>query len=245
MEKLSKIILGMVAVAITIKIIAFTIKPTAMEAVGTGFIVDKQGIIVTANHMTAGFNTIYVYFKGIKYEAKLIARDKSNDIALLKILPVDSDTYALRYDIRAGEPVYAIGYPNPDILGYKLKISKGKVIVPYFSQYILSNIWTIGGNSGGPVVDKYGNAVGVMVANLNSQSGSTTSFIAPAIFIKQLIDKVNYVWSYDIGKKIYLSMNIVFSSAISIQRAQTSIFYTEGQLGAQALTKTVLIVSGN
>ncbi len=170
---------------------------------GTGFIITTDGMIVTNKHVVESDSASYTVLlnDGTQYEAKVIARDDINDIAIIKIdsdnLPVldmgDSD------QIKIGQTVIAIG----NTLGeYKNTVTKGVVSginrrvtagVSYgYSEVIEEAIQTDAainpGNSGGPLLDLFGKVIGVNTAV--SQEGQLIGFAIPINLVKNVIESV-------------------------------------------------------
>lgn len=97
---------------------------------GTGFIVSTDGYIATNHHVIDGATSIQVRLKGGKVlPAKLIRVDKKNDLAIIKIsgegyrsLPIQSSS-----NIKRGEKVYAIGFPQTQFQGIEPKLTDGLI----------------------------------------------------------------------------------------------------------------------
>ncbi|WP_415320117.1 serine protease [Candidatus Pelagibacter sp. Uisw_092] len=136
---------------------------------GTGFIVSKQGHIITNNHVVDSCNTMKVTFNGNEVDAKTLAVDKMNDIAILKanikpesIFPVSND------DVSLLEDVVVAGYPLGKRVSSAIKTHKGVVTALAGAGDNYSNFQTDAsinqGNSGGPIMNQKGNIVGIAVA---------------------------------------------------------------------------------
>jgi S1-C subfamily serine protease len=136
---------------------------------GTGFIVSKQGHIITNNHVVDSCNTMKVAFNGNEVDAKTLAVDKMNDIAILKanikpesIFPVSND------DVSLLEDVVVAGYPLGKRVSSAIKTHKGVVTALAGAGDNYSNFQTDAsinqGNSGGPIMNQKGNIVGIAVA---------------------------------------------------------------------------------
>ena len=136
---------------------------------GSGFFVSKKGHIVTNFHVIDNCNVVKVNFKGKQVNTKIIAIDKKNDLAIIqtdinpsKVLPVSNKDVTLLQD------VIVAGYPLGKNISSAIKMHKGSVtaLTGYEDNY--SNFQTDAtinqGNSGGPIIDKYGNVVGIAVA---------------------------------------------------------------------------------
>jgi serine protease Do len=135
---------------------------------GSGFIIDRDGYIVTNNHVVDGADTIKVVLKDeTEYPAKVIGRDPVTDIALIKIEAKGNlPTVALGSsdDLKVGEWVTAIG--SPFGLQYSVTAgivsAKGRAIGsgPY-DDFIQTDASINPGNSGGPLINMKGEVVGI------------------------------------------------------------------------------------
>ncbi len=171
---------------------------------GSGVIIREDGYIVTNNHVIDGADKIEVTLNNNqKYQAVLVGTDPATDVALLKIdaegLPVipfgDSDK------LRLGEWVIAIGSPYDlrSTITAGIVSAKGRSMPNYSGEFkIESFIQTDAavnpGNSGGALVDKAGNLVGINTAII-SQTGSYTgySFAVPVNIVKKIVyDLMDY-----------------------------------------------------
>ena len=171
---------------------------------GSGVIIREDGYIVTNNHVIDGATKIEVTLNSNQtYPAKLVGTDPATDVALLKIeasgLPAipfgDSDK------LRLGEWVIAIGSPYDlrSTITAGIVSAKGRSMPNYTGEFkIESFIQTDAavnpGNSGGALVDKAGNLVGINTAII-SQTGSYTgySFAVPSNIVKKIVyDLMDY-----------------------------------------------------
>ena len=144
-------------------------------ASGSGFAISKDGYILTNNHVISGCQALNIHTNGKLISARLIASDPINDLALIKgsfkpktVFYINSSTPKLLDDI------YVAGYPFGYAISSSIKITKGIVsslsgIGNNFSQMQIDAAIQPG-NSGGPVLDKKGNVVGIAVAKLNMQA---------------------------------------------------------------------------
>ena len=140
-----------------------TIKTNTAQ--GTGFIISKEGYVVTNAHVLSGgifANAITAQKESIPM--KLIGYNQKLDIALLKITPQDSSLeFILSKDVEIGEKVIAIGNP----LGLSFSVSEGIVSAkdrPGINQmpgYIQTDAALNPGNSGGPLINDDGKVVGI------------------------------------------------------------------------------------
>jgi S1-C subfamily serine protease len=143
-------------------------------ASGTGFFVSPQGHIVTNEHVIDGCTETKVHMKGKMYPSIMLAKDVKNDLALLQISN-KPDTY---FELNKGNPellddIFVAGYPFGNRLSSSLKITRGIVssesgLADNFSE-IQIDAALQPGNSGGPILNEYGNVVGVAVAKLDAE----------------------------------------------------------------------------
>lgn len=134
---------------------------------GSGVVIDKDGKILTNNHVIDGLNEIYVVtYDGKAYRAKLLYSDKDIDLALIQIDRKDLPPIKLanEKDIKVGIDVLAIG--TPLFFGYRNTATKGIVSglnrpVDGVYTYLQTDAAINPGNSGGPLVNLYGELVGI------------------------------------------------------------------------------------
>jgi serine protease Do len=153
--------------------------PRRVNSLGSGFIIDPSGIVVTNNHVIADADEINVILNdGTKLPAELIGRDTKSDLALLRV-HTDKPLKAVKFGdsdkLRLGEWVIAIG--NPFSLGGT--VTAGIVSArnrdinsgPY-DNYIQTDAAINRGNSGGPLFNLNGDVVGVNTAIISPSGGS-------------------------------------------------------------------------
>ncbi len=167
------------------------------EGLGTGFIVDKDGTILTNNHVIAGANTVVVKLSNDKlYPARVVGKDPPTDIAVVKIeehglVPLslgDSDA------LDVGDWVVAIGNPfglshtvSAGIISAKGRTAKD---VPLgdpagYYNFLQTDASINPGNSGGPLLNLKGEVVGVNTAIRGNAQG--IGFAIPINMVKQLL----------------------------------------------------------
>ena len=140
-------------------------------ASGTGFIVSRDGHIVTNHHVIEGCAEVKVHKDGDVFKGKIIANDILNDLALIKsnfkpnvIFPLSDKNPSLLQDI------YVAGFPFGNAISSSVKVTKGVVSSESGIGNNYSNIQIDAalqpGNSGGPILDDYGNVIGVAMAKL-------------------------------------------------------------------------------
>jgi S1-C subfamily serine protease len=136
---------------------------------GSGFIVSNEGHIITNHHVIEGCNITKVSFKGNQLEAKVLAVDKMNDIAILKSNIKPENIFSVsNEDVSLLEDVVVAGYPLGKQVSSAIKTHKGVVTALAGAGDNYSNFQTDAsinaGNSGGPIMNQKGNIVGVAVA---------------------------------------------------------------------------------
>ena len=140
---------------------------------GTGFFI-TENVIATNNHVIAGAQWLTVKtVDGKIYDVTtVLASSEQPDLALLQIDGTGTPLKMNTHGIQEGEPVYCIGAP----MGIFPCISDGIVTksshMDLEVEYILSNFHSIGGNSGGPVLNAYGEVIGVVVGGMSDGTNS-------------------------------------------------------------------------
>ena len=172
--------------------------PRRVSSLGSGFVIDPTGIVVTNNHVIAEADEITVVFNdGARLKAEVVGRDTKTDIALLRIKP-DKPLKAVKFGdsekLRLGEWVVAIG--NPFSLGGT--VTAGIVSArnrdiqsgPY-DNYIQTDASINKGNSGGPLFNMNGEVIGINTAILSPTGGSVgIGFAVPASTAVPIIDQL-------------------------------------------------------
>jgi serine protease Do len=149
------------------------------QALGTGFIVDPDGWIVTNFHVAGKADSITVTLAdGRKFPAKLKGGDEKTDLALLKVesdKPLPYVSFGDATKVRVGQPVMAVG--NPFGLGGTVTTgivsARGRDIHSGpFDDYIQTDAAINRGNSGGPLFDMNGNVIGINTAIFSPSGGN-------------------------------------------------------------------------
>jgi len=165
------------------------------RSLGSGFIIDKEGYIVTNNHVIENADKIKVVLSNDKeFDAKIIGRDPYTDIALIKIKPKrdlpsvkigNSDT------LEVGEWVVAIGSPFglEHTVTAGIVSAKGRVIGsgPY-DNFIQTDASINPGNSGGPLLNMKGEVIGINTMII--AGGQGIGFAIPVNLAKGIIDQL-------------------------------------------------------
>ena len=171
-------------------------RPNAeMQALGSGFVIDPDGYIVTNNHVIEGAGEITVILHdGTRHTAKVKGRDPKTDLALLKIESSEELPYVRFGDsekAKVGDWVVAVG--NPFGLGGSVSAgiisARGRDIQagPY-DDYLQIDAPINRGNSGGPLFDASGKVVGINTAIFSPSGGSVgIGFAIPAALAEPVI----------------------------------------------------------
>ena len=143
-----------------------------MAKSGTGFFVTNDGRAITNAHVVRDCSEIHVGTgQGNFVDANLVARDTTNDLALLKVDFNSTHVASLRFAVRLGENVEAFGYPLSQVLATTGNFTTGNVTalagIGDDSRYIQISTPIQPGNSGGPLLDENGNLVGIVTSKLN------------------------------------------------------------------------------
>jgi serine protease Do len=162
------------------------------DSLGSGFIIHKNGYIVTNNHVVENATDIKVSLSDLEeFDAKVVGRDPQTEVALIKIeaqrdLPVaplgDSDK------LRVGDWVIAIG--NPFGLGQTVTAgiasAKGRIIgAGAYDDFIQTDASINPGNSGGPLLNLHGEVIGINTAIV--ATGQGISFAIPINLAKEVL----------------------------------------------------------
>jgi hypothetical protein len=151
-----------------------------LDSTGSGFILTNSGYIATNHHVIAGATTLGVHIPGQEkpVPARVVADDPDNDLAIVKVDgPVGNAPIAFvePKDVKVGQDVVVFGYPLGFTLGQTVRVSTGTMSSLYGPRDN-PNLYQISapiqpGNSGGPVFNKDGQLVGVVVSQfVNAQN---------------------------------------------------------------------------
>ncbi|WP_295543442.1 trypsin-like peptidase domain-containing protein [uncultured Thiohalocapsa sp.] len=148
--------------------------PEGPALAGTGFFVNRQGHLLTNQHVVEDCSSLAVQLPGGQQPAALIAEDDANDLAVLSVDATQAAVAPLRRsNAELGETVLVAGYPLRGLLG-DINVTAGEVSatsgVQRDRRYLQISAPVQKGNSGGPLLDASGAVVGVVVAKLNAMT---------------------------------------------------------------------------
>ena len=157
---------------------------------GTGFLIDGNGYLITNAHVLKGRTIIATNDKGQQFLAKLCMKDPDRDIAVLKIedkdfKPFASLPYRINKSVNLAEPIYTMGYPKDEIVYSEGYLSSETGIKSDTLTYQIS-IAADHGNSGGPVLNKNGDIIGI----LTEKSNGGAVFALKSLYIFKTVEKL-------------------------------------------------------
>ena len=157
---------------------------------GTGFLIDGKGYLITNAHVLKGKTIIATNDKGQQFLAKVCMKDEVRDIAVLKIddkdfKPYTSLPYSINRSVTLAEPIYTMGYPKDEIVYSEGYLSSETGFHSDTLTYQIS-IAAEHGNSGGPVLNKNGDVIGI----LTDKSEGGAVFAVKSFYIFMAVDNL-------------------------------------------------------
>jgi S1-C subfamily serine protease len=157
-------------------------------SMGSGFVVDPNGFIVSAQHIFDGGGAPgIIMFGSEQMPASIVASDRASDIVILKVNRTGLPTIPLGNSsvLRQGDEVLVMGYPRVEALGvYDSTVTRG-IVGSLRADAIQLDAAMNPGNSGGPVLNLGGEAVGVAVATLREAMG--INFAVPINSVRSIL----------------------------------------------------------
>lgn len=171
---------------------------------GTAWLGPK-GYLVTANHVVEGATSLELAQDGKRVgHAEVVVLDPANDIAILRPTFLDGPHIAIPLSgapALLGEHVFTLGYPAPDLLGLALKMTSGEVSAlsggdlqsnrTDDARFLQISVPVQSGNSGGPVIDRSGRAVGIVISKLNmageDEVAQNVNFALKIAYVRNLL----------------------------------------------------------
>jgi serine protease Do len=173
-------------------------RPRNANSLGSGFVIDADGTVITNNHVIDGADEIEVIFNdGRRLKAELVGKDAKTDIAVLKVksdTPLPFVEFGSSADLRVGDWVMAIGNPfglgGTVTLGIVSAMNRNINAGPY-DDFIQTDASINRGNSGGPLFSMNGRVVGVNTAIISPSGGSIgIGFSVPSATARSVIDQL-------------------------------------------------------
>jgi serine protease Do len=169
--------------------------PHEVTSLGSGFIIDPAGYIVTNNHVIEGAKEITVYLQNnIEYKAKLVGHDPKTDLALLKIdapTPLSAVDWGDSDKARIGDWVLAIGNPfglGGTVTAGIVSARQRDINAGPYDDFIQTDAPINRGNSGGPMFDMDGKVIGINTAIFSPSGGSIgIGFALPSSLAKGIV----------------------------------------------------------
>jgi len=168
------------------------------QGLGSGFIVDKKGIVLTNNHVVAGADEVKVQLAdGRSFAARVEGSDPATDVAVVRITKPPGDLRAVTVGdsdkVRVGDYVLAIG--NPLGLGQTVTMgivsAKNRAIgLGVYEDFIQTDAAINQGNSGGPLFNFDGAVIGINSAILNPAMAMNVGFAIPINLARQIADQL-------------------------------------------------------
>jgi S1-C subfamily serine protease len=221
----------------------FDIFPQAQRgtSTGSGFVIDESGDILTNAHVVEGATKVTVDLGDKTYDAKIVGRDTSSDVALLKVGADKSALHPLGFgnssELQVGDPVVAIGNP----FGLDRTVTTGivsalqrKIEAPngFSIEHVIQTDAAINpGNSGGPLLDGRGRVIGInsQIATAGGSGNIGIGFAIPINTAKKIADQLKKqgsvqhaylgITGVSITSAMSQSLNLPTDQGVLIQRA--------------------------
>jgi serine protease Do len=168
------------------------------NSLGSGFVIDPSGIVITNNHVIADANEVTVILTdGQKLKAEVVGKDEKVDVAVLRVKP-DKPLKAVKFGdsekMRVGDWVVAVGNP----FGLGGTVTAGIISARHrnidsgpYDNYFQTDAAINKGNSGGPLFNMAGEVIGINTAILSPSGGSIgIGFATPAATVLPVIDQL-------------------------------------------------------
>lgn len=169
-------------------------------SLGSGFVMDEEGLIITNNHVITDATEIFVKFDtGKEYSAEVLGRDPETDIAILKIINTKDKFKPIQMadsdNIDVGQWAIAIGNPfglnSTMTLGIISATGRSGYGLERYEDFIQTDAAINPGNSGGPLIDIYGKVIGVNTAIISNSGGSVgLGFAIPINIVKKVTESI-------------------------------------------------------
>jgi serine protease Do len=179
-------------------------QPERQEALGSGFIVDKSGIVLTNNHVVAGADEVVVKLADNRLlAARVLGSDPPTDVAVVRLDKPPRDLQAVTQGdsdrVRVGDYVLAIGNPlgmgqtvTMGIVSAKNRVIGEKLgdVDPRYEDFIQTDAAINQGNSGGPLFNFRGEVIGINSAIINPGVAMNMGFAIPINLARQIAEQI-------------------------------------------------------
>ena len=172
--------------------------PRKSQSLGSGFVIDSSGIVITNNHVIGDANDIVVIFTdGRKLKAKVVGKDSKVDVAVLKVesdKPFKTVAFGDSDKVRVGDGVMAVGNPfglGETVTAGILSARNRDIESGPYDDFLQTDASINKGNSGGPLFNLKGEVIGINTAILSPSGGSIgIGFATPSDTVGPVIDQL-------------------------------------------------------
>jgi serine protease Do len=172
--------------------------PRKSSSLGSGFVIDPSGIVITNNHVVGDANDIVVIFTdGRKLKAKVLGKDPKVDVAVLKVdsdKPLKTVKFGDSDKARVGDGVMAVGNPfglGETVTAGILSARNRNIESGPYDDFLQTDASINKGNSGGPLFNLQGEVIGINTAILSPSGGSIgIGFATPSNTVVPVIDQL-------------------------------------------------------
>ena len=172
--------------------------PHKMSSLGSGFVIDPSGIVITNNHVIGDANDVVVIFTdGRKLKATVVGKDPKVDVAVLKVQsdkPFKTVKFGDSDKMRVGDGVMAVGNPfglGETVTAGIISARNRNIDSGPYDDFLQTDASINKGNSGGPLFNLQGEVIGINTAILSPSGGSIgIGFATPAASVQPVIDQL-------------------------------------------------------
>ena len=169
------------------------------SSLGSGFVIDAKGIVITNNHVVGDANDIMVIFTdGRKLKAKVVGKDAKVDVAVLKVesdKPLKTVKFGDSDKMRVGDGVMAVGNPfglGETVTAGIISARNRNIDSGPYDNFLQTDASINKGNSGGPLFNMGGEVIGINTAILSPSGGSIgIGFATPSATVMPIIEQLS------------------------------------------------------